>query len=1087
MVLYEQFKFFFNAYFLVVALSQFIPALQVGFLFTYILPLVIVLSVTMAKEAYDDLLRRKRDRSINNQRYTRLDGSGRQVTVTSAGIKPGHVLVLRCNQRVPADMVLLQTTNSTGASFIRTDQLDGETDWKLRVAIPSTQGITEHTALLARGAQVYAEAPKKDIYSFVGTYTEPCDGGPNVTPLSLENTLWAGTVVATDTCVALTIYTGSDTRQQMNTSHASVKVGKADLEINNLTKVLFILTVILSVLLVALTGFRGQWWIYLFRFLLLFSSIIPISLRVNLDMAKTFYSFLIHRDKRIPGTIVRTSTIPEELGRVQYLLSDKTGTLTRNEMVFKKLHLGTEAFTQDSLNDMRVMLETALTREGGTHMEEDFALGSPARGIVSGLQSSGKEPESEDWDVQSVRHEADVRLLQAIRALALCHNVSPVVVVGEHQRGGGGGDAFNATTDIDDAQEGIEMVEMSDSSSSTTRRTPRRPPGDDGDVESGLVGVPRGVDVPKLSLRGSSPGAMEGEEQEDAGPQHLSSREEREAGVTMEYQASSPDEVALVRFTESVGIALVHRTRTTITLANPWGDLEGYRVLQCFPFTSETKRMGIIVREERSKRIIFYMKGADSVMSSIVRYSDWLEEETGNMAREGLRTLVFGMRVLQEAEYAEFAQTYARARRAVEGRDALVRRVVDSIECDLELLGVTGVEDKLQTGVEDALETLRNAGVRVWMLTGDKVETATCIAVSCKLVARSQRLFALRARTSAHALELLEEFERESGAALIIDGHSLQLCLDHHRDVFVRLSVGAPAVVCCRCSPTQKAEVVRLIRRETGCRTCAIGDGGNDVSMIQAADVGIGLEGREGKQASLAADFSIVEFAFVTRLLLWHGRNAYKRTARLAHFIFHRGLIISFIQVVFSALFYFAAIAIYNGWLLVGYTTVYTMAPVFSLVLDTDVSEDVAFQYPELYKELQRGRELSLTMFAVWLFVSVFQGGTLMLLAILLFESALFNIVAITFTALIMVELVNVALEVHVWSRWMVLSEVATFLLYVGSMFLLRSYFDVGYLLSIDFVWKVVVLTMACCLPVFIAKYLKRKYDPPAYAKISTM
>lgn len=117
---------------------------------------------------------------------------------------------------------------------------------------------------------------------------------------------------------------------------------------------------------------------------------------------------------------------------------------------------------------------------------------------------------------------------------------------------------------------------------------------------------------------------------------------------------------------------------------------------------------------------------------------------------------------------------------------------------------------------------------------------------------------------------------------------------------------------------------------------------------------GVGIVGKEGKQASLAADFSVTQFSYLTKLLVWHGRNSYKRSAKLAQFVIHRGLIISVMQAVFSAIFYFAPIALYQGWLMVGYATVYTMAPVFSLVLDRDVSEDLALLYPELYKELTK-------------------------------------------------------------------------------------------------------------------------------------
>ena len=106
-----------------------------------------------------------------------------------------------------------------------------------------------------------------------------------------------------------------------------------------------------------LKGFQGPWHRYLFRFVLLFSYIIPISLRVNLDMGKAFYSWSIMKDKEIPGTVVRSTTIPEELGRVSYILTDKTGTLTENEMVFKKLHLGTAAYGTETFDEIRTILE----------------------------------------------------------------------------------------------------------------------------------------------------------------------------------------------------------------------------------------------------------------------------------------------------------------------------------------------------------------------------------------------------------------------------------------------------------------------------------------------------------------------------------------------------------------------------------------------------------------------------------------------------------------------------------------------------------------------------------------------------------
>jgi phospholipid-translocating ATPase len=275
------------------------------------------------------------------------------------------------------------------------------------------------------------------------------------------------------------------------------------------------------------------------------------------------------------------------------------------------------------------------------------------------------------------------------------------------------------------------------------------------------------------------------------------------------------------------------------------------------------------------------------------------------------------------------------------------------------------------------------------------------------------------------------------------------------------------------------------MKQWTGKRTAAIGDGGNDVSMILAADIGVGIVGKEGKQASLAADFSINQFSYLNRLILWHGRNSYKRSARLSQFVIHRGLIISIIQAVFSALFFFIAIPIYNGWLMVGYATFYTMMPVFSLVLDEDVDETKVFLYPELYKDLQKGRPLSYKTFFIWVFKSVYQGGVIMVLAIMLFESKFLNIVAISFTSLILSELFNVAIEIQKWHPLIIASEVLSVAIYFASMFLLSTYFDTTFVLTASFCWKVAVITAVSCVPPAIAKWLHSKYAPSAHSKVA--
>lgn len=580
--------------------------------------------------------------------------------------------------------------------------------------------------------------------------------------------------------------------------------------------------------------------------------------------------------------------------------------------------------------------------------------------------------------------------------------------------------------------------------------------------------------------------------------------EEENGHQIITYQASSPDEIAIVRWTESVGLRLMHRDRHSITLQSVDTSrlVVKVRILDIFPFTSEGKRMGVILQflqgtgstvnlANEAGEIWFYQKGADTVMASIVAANDWLDEETANMAREGLRTLVIGRKKLSTHQYRDFSDQYKEASLSLQSRDSSMARVVrDHLERNLELLGVTGVEDKLQKDVKPSLELLRNAGIKIWMLTGDKVETARCVAVSAKLVSRTQYIHTITklpstpgASSALDSLSLLGS--KPDSTALLIDGESLSYFLTHHRQEFISLAVLLPAVIACRCSPTQKAEVASLIRHHTRKRVACIGDGGNDVSMIQAADVGIGIVGKEGRQASLAADFSITQFHHLTKLLVWHGRNSYKRSAKLAQFVIHRGLIISVCQTVYSIATKFEPHALYRDWLLVGYATVYTMAPVFSLVLDTDVDEGLANLYPELYKELTTGASLSYRTFFIWVLVSIYQGSIIQGLSQILVGSVDSDrMVSVSFTVLVINELIMVAFEVVTWHWIMIVSLLGTMVVYMGSVPFLGGYFDLGYVWSWGFVWRVAAISAISLIPPYSVKILRRTLKPPSYRKV---
>lgn len=288
--------------------------------------------------------------------------------------------------------------------------MDGETDWKLRIASPLTQSLDDISILTADKrvtAKIHAEPPGLSIHEFNGVISWKQDE-----PLTVENVLWSGTVLATGEAICAVIYTGSDTRMVMNTSKPHSKIGLLDTEINTLTKLLFGALILLSIVMLVLKGFRGPWYRYLVRFFLLFSYMIPISLRVNLDMGKAVYAWFIQRDKDIPGTVVRTSTIPEELGRIGYLLTDKTGTLTQNLMIFKRIHLGTVSYTNENQGEISNLLNQQL-RTLTTPVHEGQASKGPS--TVSSSRTRGVVKKTEATKVP-----------EAIKALALCHNVTPV-------------------------------------------------------------------------------------------------------------------------------------------------------------------------------------------------------------------------------------------------------------------------------------------------------------------------------------------------------------------------------------------------------------------------------------------------------------------------------------------------------------------------------------------------------------------------------------------------------------------------------------------------------------------------------------
>ncbi|KAH0481634.1 MAG: hypothetical protein KVP17_003764 [Porospora cf. gigantea B] len=981
-VLFEQFRMFQNSFYLCVCLSQLVPALQVGPLFASLAPLVFVISVTLLREAHDELGRWRRDRQANYQRIQLIDlraslqqGSLVTRTSTAAALCVGDLLVLRGGEQVPVDGVLLKTeidksASAEGRCFVKTDQLDGETDWKLKTPIRVVQQLPVDV-LLASRLIVETSSPESNFRRLEARFGLTSEVIQHSEGVVLDNILWAGSTIAGGAPVLLwTLYTGRERRQQLNPAPQSAKVGSFECQLNRISKRLFLLLFVLALILTFGRGITSQAHVRFARFLLLLSSIIPLSLRVNLDFAKMLYTAQIQNDKKIPNTIVRSSNICEELGSISYLLTDKTGTLTKNEMTFKRLYTGRGVVDYprcaDSLQKLRQLVRTAFDECGvGFH-------------VVTGP------------------NEALYYLRRFMLALCVCHVVMPA--------------------------------------------------------------------------------------EEESGRQ---------------LQGSSPDELALVAFAEMGGLRLVHRSDSQVVISVP---VNGhcipveFRVLVCLPFSSSKKRMGVVVQFGPDQKVVLLMKGADCTMVPRLksRGSHWISEEVDSLAREGLRTLVFAVREFSKSEWEIAEKAYQKSLLSLGDRSAKVEAAADHyIESKLDLVGVTGVEDVLQANVQGVIESLQQAGIRICMLTGDKVETATCVAIAAGLLKPSRhRLIVVGSEvaTSQEALQAqLDDLEREvlRDVVLIVDGSVVGLALDSRPEQFIRIFTRSLSVVCCRCSPTDKMRVTELISRLPRTRTCCVGDGGNDVPMISAAHVGVGVVGKEGNQASMASDFSVDEFQAIRRLLLVHGRADAIRSSKLSNFVIHRGLLITFMQVIFSALFYFISLPIFQGWLQVGYTTIYTMLPVFSLATDIDLPERVVMvQYPELYSVARDARKLSYRSLLMWTFKSLYQAVVIMLGSLILFEKDFMNVIAISFSSLVLAEIFNVASEIHTWTRFMVMAEIASVLVYLTSMLFMPATFNPEFVGSQAFWLKVLVITLLAWLPLQLAKIIGRKFWPTHGAKL---
>uniref|UniRef100_A0A672RT20 Phospholipid-transporting ATPase n=1 Tax=Sinocyclocheilus grahami TaxID=75366 RepID=A0A672RT20_SINGR len=449
---------------------------------------------------------------------------------------------------------------------------------------------------------------------------------------------------------------------------------------------------------------------------------------------------------------------------------------------------------------------------------------------------------------------------------------------------------------------------------------------------------------------------------------------ERE-GNQIIFQASSPDEGALVKGAKSLGFVFTARTPHSVII-EARGKEQTYELLNVLEFSSNRKRMSVIVRTPTGK-LRLYCKGADNViferLNETSQYKDLTVTHLEQFATEGLRTLCFAYVDLEEGAYQEWLKEYNRVSTVLKDRAQKLEECYELIEKNLLLLGATAIEDRLQAGVPETIATLMKANIKIWVLTGDKQETAINIGYSCRLVSHGMSLIiinedsldATRATLTAHCSSLGDCLRKENELALIIDGQTLKYALSFEvRQVFLDLALSCKAVICCRVSPLQKSEIVDMVKKHVKAITLAIGDGANDVGMIQTAHVGVGISGNEGMQATNSSDYSIAQFSYLEKLLLVHGAWSYNRVTKCILYCFYKNVVLYIIELWFAFVNGFSGQILFERWCIGLYNVIFTALPPFTLgIFDRPCSQQNMLRFPQLYRITQNAEGFNTKVF----------------------------------------------------------------------------------------------------------------------------
>ncbi|XP_053423350.1 phospholipid-transporting ATPase VB isoform X2 [Nycticebus coucang] len=1119
--IFEQLHRFANLYFVGIVILNFVPVVNAFQPVVSMIPICVILAVTAIKDAWEDLRRYKSDKVINNQEclsYSRKEHN--YVRKPWKDVRVGDFIQVQCNEIIPADILLLFSSDPSGICHLETANLDGETNLKQRRVVKgfSQQEVQFQPERFCN--TIVCEKPNNHLNRFKGYMEHP---DQTRTGFNSENLLLRGcTIRNTEVAVGIVVYAGHETKAMLNNSGPRYKRSKIERRMN--TDIFFCIGILFLMCLIGAIGhslWNGSFeehppfdvpdtngsflplaleGVYMFlTMIILLQVLIPISLYVSIELVKLGQVFFLHNDldlydEETDSSIqCRALNITEDLGQIQYIFSDKTGTLTENKMVFRRCTImGSEYSHQENAKRLETPKEMDTDSEEWTQYQ---CLSFPARwaqgpATMRGQKSaqplrrcqSARVPIQGHSRQRSMGHyensqppvafsssiEKDVtpdkNLLTKVRdaalwleslsdgrpakpsfsttssiadfflALTICNSVMVSTTTEPRQRVTIPPPTKALGMSLEKIQQLFQRLKLSSLSQSFSSTAPSdtdlgeslganapttdSDEKDDSSVCSGGYSTDGGYRSSvwdQGDILGSGLGASLEEVLEAPAPGL--------AGPELCYEAESPDEAALVHAAHAYSFTLVSRTPEQVTVRLPQGTCLTFDLLCTLGFDSVRKRMSVVVRHPLTGEIIVYTKGADSVIMDLLedpacvididlekklkRTQARTQKHLDLYARDGLRTLCIAKKVISEEDFRRWASFRHEAEASLENRDELLMETAQHLENQLTLLGATGIEDRLQEGVPDTIAALREAGIQVWVLTGDKQETAVNIAYSCRLLDETDTVYTINTENQETCesilnctLEEVKQFHKPqkpdrklfgfrlhsktpstTSAAvlpevgLVINGKTLNAIFQGKLEKkFLELTGYCRSVLCCRCTPLQKSMIVKLVRDKLSIMTLSIGDGANDVSMIQAADIGIGISGQEGMQAVMSSDFAISRFRHLKKLLLVHGHWSYSRLAKMVVYYFYKN--VCYVNLLFWYQFFcgFSASTMIDYWQMIFFNLFFTsLPPLIFGILDKDISAETLLALPELYKSGQNSECYNLSTFWISMLDAFYQ------------------------------------------------------------------------------------------------------------------